>query len=544
MPNSVALDRAPRYFGEFLSENIIETPEGYRICKNVVIARTGFQTYKVREIDDPQGLLDGHKPDNDIELWRDPDEVFSDATIASFEGKPITLQHPDEMLDLDNTAESHRGHVQNVRKGKEPLDDGNLPLLADFFVTHPEAVAAIDNGVREVSCGYYYTLAKSGERFDQTNLRGNHIAIVQRARAGDEARIYDAAPEPEKPSIKEKPVSGNWLKNLLGRGLKDFAKDAKPEEVAEAMEEIRKETDTHSTNGHHHSRRSRARDAESASPSASASDAASYSASASAEPAKDDDVLKHPETAAPKSAFDAAHRKRLHDALDAVIEEHAKKAADDAGDKDKDGKGKDAPSLDAELQELKDLFGKSESASSSASDQGPTEEEEELPAQFSDSGSASGEPGEDAGEREGEEAEVVSEDQEEEEEEEEAGDESKPIVREEPILKPGDRQKKAFDSSSARFARKVLIRLKPFVAQAKDAKLERAFDTAYRGLRKMEKAGTGKGSYERVREVTRHTTAADESQQSPAEKDAATYEAEMKKRMTSASEQFKALAKR
>ena len=537
MPNAIALDRAPRYFGEFLSENIIETPQGYRICKNVVIARTGFQTYKVREIDDPQGLLSNFKQDDEIELWRDQDEVFSAATIASFEGMPVTLQHPEEMLDLDNTHESQVGHAQNVRKGTEPLEDGNLPLLSDLFITHAEAVQAIDNGVREVSCGYYYTLAKSGKGFDQTNLRGNHIAIVQKARAGDEARICDSAPEP--PS-KEKPVS--WLKNLVGRGLKEFAKDAKPEELAEAVEGIQKETAAVNGNGNgngerrsYRSRhRSRARDAESASPSVSASDAVSQSASSSAE---DDDVLKHPETAAPKSAFDAAHRQRLHDALDAVIAEHEKKG--------KDAENKEKESLDAAAQELKDLFGEEESASgsSSASDQSSSEEVEIPENLTSDSASAEN-PADDQEEgEEGGEAEVISEGDADKEEGEDA---DKEVVRPEPVLKEGERQKKAFDSAGIRLARKTLIALKPFVARTRDAKLAKAFDTAFRGLRRMEKSGS-RGSYARVREATRHAVQAQDEgteQKSQAEVAAASYDASMKQRMEKDSEKFKTLTSR
>lgn len=527
-----AFDRVPKYFGEFLSENIIETPEGYRICKNVVIARTGFQTYKVREIDDPQGLLEGYQPSDEIELWRDPDEVFSDATIASFEGKPVTLQHPDEMLDLDSATESQRGHLQNVRKGKEPLEDGNLPLLGDFFITNPEAVQAIDDGLREVSCGYYYTLAKTGERYDQTNIRGNHAAIVQKARAGDEARIYDSAPEPEQPPIKEKPVS---LRSILARGFQAFAKDAKPEEVEEALEEFNKEAVARSTNGNgskggdrHRHHRSKAKDAESASPSASASD----SASASAEPARDDDVLKHPETVAPRSAFDAAHRQRLHDALDRVIEEHATK---DAGKED-------APSLDAEMEELKDLFGEEEPAEDQSSSS-----EEEIPAQLSSSGSDSASA---SAEDAGEEAEVIGEEDAQEEETEEdteeveGEDEAKPVVREEPVLKPNERQKKAFDSNSIRLTRKVLIGLKPFVAAAKSPKLEKAFDTAFRGLRKIEKSGKTHGSYAKVREATRHTTAEDMEQDSPAQKESKSYEASMKEIMDKSRERFKVLTAR
>lgn len=218
----IALDRA-RYFATHLSDNIAETPEGYRLCRNAVIARTGFQTYKVSELIDPDGLLADRAPHEEIEVWRDPAEVFSDATLASFEGKTFTLTHPDNLLDPDSERDHHEGHASNVRRGSEALDTGDFPVLADILVTGRDAIRAIDAGFRELSCGYSYRLAREGYRYDQRDIRGNHIALVQKGRAGAEARINDAAPR------KEYDMS-IWEK-LLGKGF-TFAKDAKPEDVA------------------------------------------------------------------------------------------------------------------------------------------------------------------------------------------------------------------------------------------------------------------------------------------------------------------------
>lgn len=193
------LDKVAYFADERLSENIDVTPEGYLICRNAVIGRTGFQTYKFSEIADPEGLLAQENiqrnPDDKIDLWRDIKEVFSPATIASFEGKTFTFTHPDQLLDPDTERYHHAGHVQNVRRG-EPLDSGDIPLLADIIVTDRGAIDAIRGGDRELSCGYTYKLVKRGNRWDQASILGNHVALVQKGRAGTEARIYDADPEP------------------------------------------------------------------------------------------------------------------------------------------------------------------------------------------------------------------------------------------------------------------------------------------------------------------------------------------------------------
>lgn len=233
----VALDRRVAYYGTYLSDNIVETPDGYLICKNAVIGRTGYQTYRVDELQDPEGLLRerNYAPDELLQIYRAPEEVFSDATLASFEGKTFTFAHPDRLLGPDNDAEHNQGHVQNVRRGKEPLESGDYPLLADVIVKGQDAIDAIRAGSRELSCGYTYRLAREGYRWDQRKIVGNHVALVQKGRAGAEARINDSALDvPVRREERSVKIS-NYLKHLLGEGIKVFAKDAAPEELTAAL---------------------------------------------------------------------------------------------------------------------------------------------------------------------------------------------------------------------------------------------------------------------------------------------------------------------
>ena len=66
---------ARAYFGSRISANIIETPEGYLVCKNVPIARTGVQKYR--------GLEFGGEHSNEMyDVVRPKDEVFSKAAVA------------------------------------------------------------------------------------------------------------------------------------------------------------------------------------------------------------------------------------------------------------------------------------------------------------------------------------------------------------------------------------------------------------------------------------------------------------------------------
>ena len=330
MPAACLFDAGPTYLGTHLSDNIAETPEGYRICRNAIIGRSGFQTYKVSELSDPEGLLGDRSPSEEIQVWRDPDEVFSTKTLASFEGKTLTLTHPSELLGPDSERDHHVGHVQNVRKGSDALDSGDWPMLADIIVTDRDAIRAIDNGERELSCGYSYRLAREGYRYDQREIIGNHVALVPKGRAGYEARINDAAPEEK--------FSMSILNNLLRKGF-SFTKDAKPEDIAAASRAI----------------------------------------------ALDDEPEKKETKDAPPAMDDKAiHHKKMHDALDRMLkdaeEKESKKSEEDDAALDAlknmfkgDDKAHDAHPADCDCATCKDA--KAKDAEKKEGEEGKVEEE-------------------------------------------------------------------------------------------------------------------------------------------------------------------------
>ena len=88
------------YYGTRLSENISRRePEGYLLCLNVPVARSGTQEYLPRELGLPPVRGD---PNELIPVERPPEEVFSKETIASFEGMPVTNDHPHDGVDYFN----------------------------------------------------------------------------------------------------------------------------------------------------------------------------------------------------------------------------------------------------------------------------------------------------------------------------------------------------------------------------------------------------------------------------------------------------------
>ena len=180
---------------------------------------------------DPDGLVRGLDPGAQIEVWRDPSQVFAPATLASFEGKSFTIGHPPQMLTPETDGSYAVGHIANVRQGDQALDDGNLPMLADVIVKDRDAINAIMvEKIRKLSCGYFHKLVKIGNRYEQCNIIGNHLALVLNPRAGSEAQITDEAPGGRIGPVK--------IKEIIAVGLKKiFEKTDDPKELAVALDE-------------------------------------------------------------------------------------------------------------------------------------------------------------------------------------------------------------------------------------------------------------------------------------------------------------------
>lgn len=206
------------YYGHEISPNQTETVNGFLVCRNVPIARTGEQVYLRRELG-----LDGD-PDFPVTVNRYPEDVFREAVLASFEGVPVTDDHPPEFVNPANYANYTRGHVQNVRR------DGKF-LIADLFINDPILADQIRNRTkREVSCGYTCKWVADGENYKQTDLVGNHVAVVPTGRAGHDVAIKDKAPDQGR---KGNHMNDFWKNVLTAFGM--AAKDASPEELEQMV---------------------------------------------------------------------------------------------------------------------------------------------------------------------------------------------------------------------------------------------------------------------------------------------------------------------
>jgi hypothetical protein len=129
---------------------------------------------------------------------RIPEEVFAADSLASMAQLPVTNRHPPGMLNAKNARKYTVGSVgENVRQ------DGDY-VAATMMITDEDAIDAAEHGRSQLSVGYtcelepfdaasqdHAALAAKYGKFDSImrNIRGNHVALVDVARAGPGASL-------------------------------------------------------------------------------------------------------------------------------------------------------------------------------------------------------------------------------------------------------------------------------------------------------------------------------------------------------------------
>lgn len=155
------------------------------------ISRTGIQAYTALEM----GITD-KEPDSPVFIFRPEEEVFDVKSLTSFANKIVTDNHPPVLVDSKNSKEYSVGFA-----GPEVTKDGDFAKTI-LHITDADAISKIESGKVELSNGYTADIdwtpgvAPDGQAYDaiQRNIKGNHIAIVERGRAGADCRLADNLP--------------------------------------------------------------------------------------------------------------------------------------------------------------------------------------------------------------------------------------------------------------------------------------------------------------------------------------------------------------
>jgi len=158
------------------------TSEGY-VTARAKAVRTGVQDYLASEL----GLAGNHR----VRVYRPESEVFATDSIKSFAHVPVTNDHPKELVTSDNWKDYAVGET-----GNGMLRDGEF-MAVDIMLKDAAAIKAFDGGKKELSAGYTAEIefVDNNPDYDAVmkNIRINHLALVDKGRAGSEARIGDSA---------------------------------------------------------------------------------------------------------------------------------------------------------------------------------------------------------------------------------------------------------------------------------------------------------------------------------------------------------------
>ena len=175
------------------------------------------------------GIFEYALPDGGVRReLRLPDHVFDKESLESYIGKPVIITHKAGSIDKDNVMKEIVGTILS-----EGYQDGN-DVRCKVVIHDIDKVK--QTPYRELSLGYSLDLIEepgewNGEPYDaiQTNIRINHLAIVDNARAGEQAHL----------NLDGKKIELDDKKDHEEGGKKEMQKadsiDMTPEELIEAI---------------------------------------------------------------------------------------------------------------------------------------------------------------------------------------------------------------------------------------------------------------------------------------------------------------------
>lgn len=191
------------------------TAEGYLLCRDVRLGKAPqVRQYYVSEF----GQIEGFIPDQVINVYTSPDDLFKLEVIASFEGVDASDYHPPgNVMNAATWCEHAIGTASNIRR------DGDY-LIGDLLIKDQNVINQIQIKERlEISLGYGADLIlETGIAPDGTpyqarfiNFQGNHVAVVKYGRCGGDCHIGDQQPNPQ-PTSKNYPASEKSMKIMIG----------------------------------------------------------------------------------------------------------------------------------------------------------------------------------------------------------------------------------------------------------------------------------------------------------------------------------------
>lgn len=163
------------------------------------------------------GIFEYANPDGSIRReLRLPEEVFAKESLDSYKGKPIIITHDAGMVTNENVDDEIIGTILSPG-----YQDGEH-VRAEIVIHNTNALKECE--LRELSLGYSLESEDSpgeweGKPYDciQRNIRINHLALVQNARAGESARLNVDGKDKKGNQQKQKGLISKMIKKRTQR---------------------------------------------------------------------------------------------------------------------------------------------------------------------------------------------------------------------------------------------------------------------------------------------------------------------------------------
>jgi hypothetical protein len=171
---------------DFAPSTRVYTDEGFLRVSGKA-ARTGVYQYLASELQ-----LTDRDPNEVVNVYRPPEEVFNNDSLASYANVDVTNNHPSELVSAKTYRNVSVGTVSGARQ------DGDF-VSVDMLIKDECAIKDVEGGKSQLSPGYTAVYVQengtapcgTNYEFKQTGIDVNHVAIVQRGRGGAQVRIDD-----------------------------------------------------------------------------------------------------------------------------------------------------------------------------------------------------------------------------------------------------------------------------------------------------------------------------------------------------------------
>lgn len=229
-----------RYDSVPIKRLYLDPNTGFLNARNVPIARVGVFPYIRKD-----GAV--------VKEAKLPEDLLSDATVDSANGKPITDNHPQGLVNRNNAKDLMKGLTAN-----NAHVEGDK-LKVDLTITDPQLIKEVNDGKQELSIGFSTEVSPeqgtfNGAKYDcaQKNIQINHVAVVQRGRAGHSVRltgdsaemVLDESEEQNSMEFTQVRLDGENVKVAnedVDRVMKlDADNDAKAKQIAQYKAQIKK----------------------------------------------------------------------------------------------------------------------------------------------------------------------------------------------------------------------------------------------------------------------------------------------------------------